>query len=246
MANLKKLYPVKTASPCQKVISGRFTGINGATPTTYKLDSGVVLARSGEGVWTITLPPPAKNLKAFVAQFTDAAGAAHDLAWTWTAATRLITLTHRTAAYTTLGSVRAESRLADVSAADAATTNRAYTAANVAGIITKIQAQIVTGGPLNAAAVVTCNINGTPITTGAITLPDTSAVGTVVAVTPTAARTVAVGDILTGVTDAGGSTSAAVDVIYTIAPTSLAAEDLIDEINFIAVVEMSDVPGAGI
>lgn len=239
-------FSLKTGSPVQKHFAGRFAGINGASPTTYFLDNGVLVSRTGEGLHVVTLPAPMKQFKSVIVQATDNDGNAHDVAYALDASARTITITHRTAAITTLGSVAVKARLTDVAAADADTSNRAYATAPIAGVITKIQAQVISGGPLNAAAVVTCNINGTPITTGAITIPDTTAVGVVTAVTPTAARTVAVGDILTGVTDAGGSTTAAVDLTFTIAPTSLAAEDVIDEISFIAIVETADVGGAGI
>ena len=233
-------YDLKTGSPLQKVYSGRFTGINGVAPTTYTTDPGIAITRSGEGVYVITLPSPLKGFKSVIARATSADGNAHDINWTLSASARTITVTHRTAAFTTMGLVTVKGRLADVSAADAATTNRAYAVSPVAGTIAKIQAQVVSGGALNGDAVVTNNIGGVAITNGAITLPNTSAVGTVVAVTPTAANTVAVGDILTGVTDGGGSTSAGGDVTYTITPTSLAAEDVIDEIDFIAIVEIGD------
>jgi len=239
-------YNLKTGSPCQKTYSGRFTGINGAAPTTYKLDDGVVVTRSGEGVFVVTLPSPMVQFKSVVVQATDNDGNAHDVAYTLSASARTITITHRTAAITTLGTVVLNaSRLTDVAAADSAD-NKSYAVAPIAGTITKIQAHLVSGGPLNAAAVLTTNINGTPITGGAITLPDTSAVNVVVAVTPSAANTVAVGDKLTAVTDAAGSTTTAAELQYTIAPTSLAAEDVIDEISFIAVVELADIAGAGV
>lgn len=239
-------YTLKTCSPVQKVYSGKFTGINGAAPTTYKLDNGVAVTRSSEGVHVITLPSPLKAFKSVICAATDNGGNRYECNWVLSDSARTITVTHRTAAHTTMGQITVKGRLTDVAAADADTSNRAYATSPVAGTITKIQAQVVSGGPLNAAAVITNNIGGVAITTGAITIPDTTAVGVVTAVTPTGANTVAVGSILTGVTDAAGSTTAAVDVLYTIAPTSLAVEDVVDEISFIAIVELADCPGSGI
>jgi hypothetical protein len=234
-------FPLKSPNANQKLYSGKFVGINGAAPTSYTLDNGVAVTRSSEGVHVITLPSPMKAFHSVIVQAVDNDGNTHDCNWVLSDSARTITVTHRTAAGTTLGSVAVDATITDVAAADAATTNRGYAAAPIAGTITKIQAQIQSGGPLNAAAVVTCNINGTPITTGAITIPDTTAAGTVTAVTPTAANVVAVGDILTAVTDAGGSTTAAVEVQFTIAPTSLAVEDVIDVISFMAVVDLADI-----
>lgn len=249
----KTARPVLSATPKKMIYAGKFAGINGASPSTYKLDPGVTVARSGEGVWVVTLPRPIGGYKAILCQATDDDGNAHDLAYTSSVANRTVTITHRTATQAVASThshvVVVKGRLPDVAAADADTSNRAYSTAPVAGTVSKIQAQIISGGPLNAAAIVTNKINGSNITTGAITLPDTSAVGTVVAVTPTAANTVAVGDILTGVTDAGGSTTAAVDLYYTITiagAAGLAAEDVIDEISFLIVAEESDAIGAGV
>jgi len=154
-----------------------------------------------------------------------------------------ITLTHKTTAFASEASaVAVKARLTDVSAADASTSNRAYATSPVAGTITKIQAQVVSGGPLNGDAIVTNNIGGVAITTGAITLPNTSAVGTVVAVTPTAANTVAVGDILTGVTDGGGSTTAAADITYFIQSTANvpAGSDTVDFIEVLIFYRVCD------
>lgn len=249
----KTARPVLSATPKKMIYAGKFAGINAASPTTYKLDPGVTVARSGEGVWVVTLPRPIGGYKAILCQATDNDGNAHDLAYTSDVSARTVTITHRTAtqavASTHTHLVTVKGRLPDVSAADAATSNRAYATSPVAGTVSKIQAQIVSGGALDADAIVTNNIGGVAITTGAITLPNTSAVGTVVAVTPTAANTVAVGSILTGVTDAGGGTSAAVDITYSITvagAAGLAAEDVIDEISFLIVAEESDAIGAGV
>lgn len=245
--------PVMSGTPKKVIYAGKFTGINGASPTTYKLDPGVSVARSTEGVWVVTLPRPIGGYKAILCQATDNDGNVHDLAYTSSVANRTVTITHRTATQAVASThshtvVVKAGRLTDVAAADSGD-NKSYAVAPVAGTVSLIQAHLVSGGPLNADAIITTNINGTPITGGAITLPNTSAVNTVVAVTPSAANTVAVGDKLTGVTDAGGSTTTAADLQYTITvagAAGLVAEDVIDEISFLIVAEESDVPGAGV
>lgn len=243
MAGLHQSYPLATPGVRYCRIQGRFAGINGASPTT-KYGFGFAVSRLSEGVWEVVFEKPMQQFVHVNVRGQHSSGY-HEVTYALDASARKLTITHRQATHPRVP-VTVRGRLADVAAADAATTNRAYAAAPIAGTVLLAQAQIVSGGPLNAAAVVTTNINGTPITTGAITLPDTSAVGTVVGVSPSAANTVAIGDILTGVTDAGGSTSAAVDVIFTIMPTAPAVEDVIDEITFDVTVAESDVIGAGV
>lgn len=224
--------------PEHKVAYVRWAPSGAATQTLTEAQGVRSVTRSGAGAYTINFAEAVKAVIPVCAlPIEDDTTVRHQVRVESTSASAgTATVTHKVLAFAgEADMVTVKGRLPDVSAADAATSNRAYAASPVAGTITKIQAQVVSGGPLNADAIVTNNIAGTPITTGAITLPNTSAVGTVVAVTPSAANTVAVGDILTGVTDAGGSTSAGVDVTYTIQASTAATpagSDTVDELCF--------------
>lgn len=80
--------------------------------------------------------------------------------------------------------------------------------APVAGVITKIQS-VMNAALAAGNATLTAAINGTAITTGVLTLTEAgSAAGDVDTCTPTAANTVAVGDVVT-ITGGGASTATA-------------------------------------
>jgi hypothetical protein len=89
---------IKTGSPVQKTYSGRYTGINGADPTSYKLDPGCTLARTGEGVVKLTLPGPVAGFKSVVAVCNDT-GEYHELSWALSVSAKTVTFTHKTCAY---------------------------------------------------------------------------------------------------------------------------------------------------
>ena len=89
-------------SPARKLYSGRFAGINGASPTSYVLDQGVTVARSGEGVWVVTLPSPLKNFKRVSVGYSDNDNAFHEVTYALSASARTITITHRTCSYATI------------------------------------------------------------------------------------------------------------------------------------------------
>ncbi len=223
--------------PEVRVARVRWTPSGSAAQTLTEACGVSGVARTGAGAYTISLvDTKVKDLECFVSCIENDTTVMHQVrveSQDVTAGT--VSVSHKVLTFASAASlVVVDGTITDVAAADAATTNRAYAIAPVAGTVTRVAAQIQSGGPLNADAVVTCNINGTPITNGAITIPDTTAVGVVTAVVPTAANTVAVGDILTGVTDAGGSTTAAVEVQWTIQATTAATpagSDTVDQLQ---------------
>ena len=95
-------YNVKCPSPVRKTYCGRFTGINGASPTSYTLDQGCSVARTGEGVWVVTLPAPLKQFKAVSVGCTDDDGKYHAVSYTLSASARTITITHVMCTYATI------------------------------------------------------------------------------------------------------------------------------------------------
>jgi hypothetical protein len=90
-------------SPVRRTYAGSFTGINGVAPATFVVDPGIVITRTGEGVYVLTFPPPLAGFKAslFVANDT---GEYHELSWVESASARTITLTHKTCAYASIAS----------------------------------------------------------------------------------------------------------------------------------------------
>jgi hypothetical protein len=233
--HLKK--PLQSIGPEVRMARFRFTPA--ASPALQTLSEGKGVAsvtRTGAGAWTVQLDDTkVKDLECFVGCIENDTTVMHQVrVESQSASAGTIAISHKALTFASAASlVVVDGTITDVAAADAATSNRAYAIAPVAGTVTRVAAQIQSGGPLNAAAVVTTNINGTPITGGAVTIPDTTAVGVVTAVTPSAANTVAVGDVLTGVTDAAGSTTAAVEVQWTIQATTAATpagSDTVDQI----------------
>lgn len=94
---------VKTGSPVQKTFCGRYTGINAASPTTYKVDPGITLTRTGEGVTKITLPGPIAGFKAIFVCCNDT-GEYHEVSWTSSVSLKTVTITHKTCAYSAIAS----------------------------------------------------------------------------------------------------------------------------------------------
>lgn len=90
--------PYATRSPVQRTYKGRFTGINGASPTSYSLDPGVSVTRTGEGVYRINLPPPVAGFKSIAMSVNDT-GEVHELSWATSVPNRTVTITHKTCAY---------------------------------------------------------------------------------------------------------------------------------------------------
>lgn len=92
--------------------------------------------------------------------------------------------------------------------------------APVAGTIAKIQS-VISGALTVGNATLTAAINGTPVTTGAITVTQAgSAAGDVDTVTPTAANTVAVGDVITITAGGTNTASETAQVMITITPSA--------------------------
>lgn len=97
----------------------------------------------------------------------------------------------------------------------AAASSVAYTVSPIRGKIVKIEA--VAGAAVDSDRVLTCNIAGTAITGGAITMvAAASAAGSVFSVVPTAANICNEGDYLGCTSDAAGSTACPTQLIYTI------------------------------
>lgn len=215
---LKK--PLHCYGPDHELVYVLFTPAASPAPQVLTEAQGVTaVTRTGPGAFTLTFcRKPYAILPVSAEAIENDTTVRHQARVESTnAAAGTAAVTHKVTTFAAEASaVVVKGRLPDVAAVDAATSNRSYATSPVAGTLVKAQAQVVSGGPLNADAIVTNKIGGVAITGGAITLPNTSAVGTVVAVTPSAANVVAVGSIITGETDGGGSTTAAVDMTYTI------------------------------
>lgn len=139
------------------------------------------------------------------------------------------TLTHKVSTFTTESSLTTVCvRLADVSAASSA-----YAVAPCAGTVSKVYSAL--GGAISTAnAAVTTAINGTPITNGALTVAYSgSAAGDVDSATPTAANTVAAGNLLTVTSDGASDDTATLDVVFVIQGTgnAPALSDTVDELS---------------
>lgn len=94
----------------------------------------------------------------------------------------------------------------------------AYLVAPIAGNIVKVQS-VLKGAIATADAVLTTNIAGTPVTSGAITIANAgSAAGDVDSATPTALNLVAVGDLITVITDGASTNAIAAEVFVSIEP----------------------------
>jgi hypothetical protein len=237
-----------TTSPVQKIYSGRFAGANGADPTSKTVDVGVSVTRSGEGVWVVTLPSPMKAFKAVTCWATDNDGNAHDVQYALNATNRTITITHKTATYATLDTsqrnVAVTAELTDIS-----TASSAFVAAPIAGTISSIRT--VLHGAISAAdATLTTEINGVAVTGSSITVAQSgSAAGDRDSATPSAANTVAVGDAIELITDGGSTDAARLTATYIITPAAaagVAVQDVVDEVGFLAIVELADVAGTGV
>jgi hypothetical protein len=101
-------FNIKSTSPVQKVYSGKFDGANGANPSTYTLDNGITVTRSGEGVFVLTLPSPMKAFKSVCVTANAAlATGFHHISWSTSDSARTITITHNTCAYTDIATAPA-------------------------------------------------------------------------------------------------------------------------------------------
>lgn len=98
--------------------------------------------------------------------------------------------------YTDVESRNTVVSLSGIDLDDEALVRTHYIAAPVAGRIKKIYCATEFASTAGADAVATFAINGTSITGGVVTVPVSSAVGTVVSATPTAANAVAAGDTI--------------------------------------------------
>jgi hypothetical protein len=111
------------------------------------------------------------------------------------------------------GNASTKSMILSSSVPDISTaSSTAYIVAPIAGDISLIQTAI-DGTTATADAILTGNIAGTPITGGAITVANGSVAGDIDSATPTAANTVAAGDLITIVSD-GASTNAVKAEVY--------------------------------
>lgn len=113
-----------------------------------------------------------------------------------------------------LGTMGSAISICSVYMATVSTAGSAFCAAPVAGTITRIQS-VLGGAIATANAGITTEINGTAVTGGAITILQAgSAAGDMDVATPSAANTVAVGDVIEIITD--GLSTNAVPVMFTV------------------------------
>jgi biotin carboxyl carrier protein len=99
------------------------------------------------------------------------------------------------------------------------TANGRFTLASpVAGTITSIVVAL-NSGTFGGAFTITPTINGTNITSGAITVADLTAGGTTATATPTAANVVAVGDVVKVQSGGSASTAGRANVLFRITRT---------------------------
>lgn len=99
---------------------------------------------------------------------------------------------------------------------DVSTAGSSFAVAPVAGTITRIQS-VIDGAIATANAGITTEINGVAVTGGAITITQAgSAAGDVDTATPTAANTVAVGDVIEIITDGASTNTVRVNFTITI------------------------------
>lgn len=101
-------FPIMSGSPVKKVLEGQFVGINGADPTSYKLDPGIVPpVRTGEGVWVLVLPGPIAGFKRAHAWANDA-GEFHEVTCAVSTSNAsynnrpTVTIAHKTCSYATI------------------------------------------------------------------------------------------------------------------------------------------------
>lgn len=247
-AGIRQRYPLKCNGPGYRLVGGRFAGINGAAPTTIFGD-GFTIARSGEGVWVVTLAKPLANFVAVKAWGTDNDGNHHDLQYTLSASGRTITITHKTSTFAVLDTsqrVEGVSVLLD----DVSTASSAYVASPINGTVTRIRT-VLYGAISGTNAVLTARVNGgTLMGSSAVTITASgSAAGDRDSSTPNSNNSVSEGDAIEIITDGASTDTAKVMVTFLITPTAaagIAVEDVIDEIGFMALVAESDVIGAGV
>lgn len=99
---------------------------------------------------------------------------------------------------------------------DVSTAGSAFAVAPVAGTISRIQS-VIDGALGTANAGITTEINGVAVTGGAITITQSgSAAGDVDVATPTAANTVAVGDVIEIITNGASTNTVRVNFTVTI------------------------------
>lgn len=231
----------------QRVIRGSFCP-NGSSAPTVLYGVGYTVVRTSTGVWTVTLDEG-------FADFIDIQVSSQLATATLTPAlVRVggISTTNKTFAIvnaTRTGTYQVSTTLADVSAASSA-----YCVAGAAGVINKIYSRL--GGAITGAdsALTTAISTGggafTAITNGGWTVAQSgSALNDIDSATPTAANTVAAGDVLRVTTDGASSTTATLDVNFVIDQYVLAdisTSGTANKINFTCTVARNSIPGAGI
>lgn len=114
----------------------------------------------------------------------------------------------------TAGGQNIKKQFLNVRLTDVSTASSCYVVSPVAGNITKIYS-VINGTIATANSVITSSINGAAITGGSLTIAFSgSAAGDIDSATPTAANTVAAGDLITLTTD--GASSNTVNAEFTI------------------------------
>lgn len=110
-----QLYPTKTVTPCARVVSGQFVGINAASPTTV-IGNGFTVTRTGEGVWDVLFPLPFAAFLAVHVSCTaaDMATVNHAVGWTYSNTTRKVTITHYQGTWSGISGMAAEDVIAKI------------------------------------------------------------------------------------------------------------------------------------
>lgn len=247
-------YSPKVPQNKVSIVSGSFLP-NGssAVATTYGA-VGWTVARTGTGVFRVTITRPFAAFVSVDAGLTIDDALNHEcipsaLTVPTASANGYFDITHVTGNAATAETYAVTVRLADIS-----TASSVYVAVPLAGTITKIYSAL--GAAISGAdAAVTCSIGATAITNGALTVAQSgSAAGDVDVATPSALNVVVAGDVLKVTTDGASTDTATLDVTFLIqvaAASTYAAADItasgaLRRINFTAVLADSDVPGNGV
>lgn len=101
MAKFSSNFPALAGTPFLKFLAGTFTSANGAAPTALSLSEkgAVVAARTGEGVWTLTMQEQyAHILYAHVQMRSADATVFEDRVNSVNNTTKVVTFTHKEAA----------------------------------------------------------------------------------------------------------------------------------------------------
>lgn len=222
--------PTENFGPRGALAWARWTPSGSATQTLTESQGISSITRTGAGAYTVNFcMAPLAIIPIGCGPVENDTTVRHAVRVESTSATAgTASLSHKITTFATEGSLVTEGiMLADVSAPSSA-----YLQAPCAGTITKIYATLQ-GAITVADSAVTTSIGGVAITGGAMTIAQAgSAAGTKFSATPSAANTVAAGDLITVTTDGGSTTTAGLDVRFVIQATAStpAGSDTVDEL----------------